>query len=450
MNQFKVLSQYKNLEKIINYIQLNKKEDELLLEYYRNNNNIISKFEKSQNIQSMIFDNSYLKIELFKEDINHYYRNLKKEYLKQNKFSKIGYAEFIQDKENPLNYFMTAESFDCCPNWLIQNIVGIDSDTFQFYNKIVISERVFHGTIKNNDSEEEQKKAENWLEQFLKDNEDSLPIKNMSVSLNDVTKENMKEIFFNCFNGIDKSVMNLHSLNSKESYSCILERLSNEIVNYFPKNVKKNFDPTDYKTPKEKFVYMYNYPNIYLNSLGIDILEKNKLGLFSFKVDSMYKRSLILNNVYLKDLLNIDYTLILKDDDMAGNLYLCSKGKEILKMEMQDYSIPDKLFSFFENEIKDRISHIIGNKKILELEKEIRKHITNKEVNIKIDLKEFTLSKVDELSIPIKVLYKDKVIDILYNDNSRNDINNTINIFVENTSLSEILSKNKMETKNRL
>lgn len=450
MSQFKVLSQYKNLEKIINYIQLNKKEDELLLEYYRNNNNIISKFEKSQNIQSMIFDDSYFKIELFKEDINRHYRNLKKEYLKQNKFSKIGYAEFIQDKENPLNYFMTAESFDCCPNWLIQNIVGIDSDTFQFYNKIIISERVFHGTIKNNDSEEEQKKAENWLEQFLKDNEDSLPIKNISISLNDITKENMQEIFVNCFNGIDKSVMNLHSLNSKESYSCILERLSNEIVNYFPKNVKENFDPTDYKTPKEKFVYMYNYPNIYLNSLGKDILETNKLGLFSFKVDSMYKRSLILNNVYLKDLLNIDYTLILKNDDMTGNLYLCSNGKEILKMEMQDYSIPDKLFSFFENQIKDRINNIIGNKKVLELEKGIRKHITNKEVNIKIDLKEFTLNKVDELSIPIKVLYKDKVLDILYNDNSQNEINKTINIFVENTSLSEILSKNKIKAKNRL
>ena len=202
------------------------------------------------------------------------------------------------------------------------------------------------------------------------------------------------------------------------------------IVNYFLKNVKEYFVPTDYKTPKEKFVYMYNYPNIYLNSLGIDILEKNKLGLFSFKVDSMYKRSLILNNVYLKELLNIDYTLILKNDDMDGNLYLCSNGKEILKMEMQDYSIPTKLFSFFENEIKNKINHLIGSKKVLELEKGIRKHITNKEVNIKIDLKEFTLNKVNELSIPIKVLYNDKVIDVLYNDNSRNDLNNTINIFV--------------------
>lgn len=446
----KIFSQHKNFEKFKNYIELNKKEDQLFLEYYRTHNNIISEYEKSQNTQLMIFDDSFIKVELFKEDINRYYRNLKKEYLKQNKFSKIGYAEFIQDKENPLNYFMTAESFDCCSNWLIQNIVGIDSDTFQFYNKIIISERVPHGTIKNNDSEEEQKKAENWLEQFLKDNEDSLPIKNISISLNDITKENMQEIFVNCFNGIDKSVMNLHSLNSKESYSCILKRLSNEIVNYFPKNVKENFVPTDYKTPKEKFVYMYNYPNIYLNSLGIDILEKNKLGLFSFKVDSMYKRSLILNNVYLKELLNIDYTLILKNDDMDGNLYLCSNGKEILKMEMQDYSIPTKLFSFFENEIKNKINHLIGSKKVLELEKGIRKHITNKEVNIKIDLKEFTLNKVNELSIPIKVLYNDKVIDVLYNDNSRNDLNNTINIFVENTSLSEILSKNKIKAKNRL
>lgn len=446
----KIFSQQKNFEKFKNYIELNKREDQLFLEYYRTHNDIISEYEKSQNTQLMIFDDSFIKVELFKEDINRYYRNLKKEYLKQNKFSKIGYAEFIQDKENPLNYFMTAESFDCCPNWLIQNMVGIDSDTFQFYNKIIISERVPHGTIKNNDSEEEQKKAENWLGQFLKDNEDSLPIKNISISLNDITKENMQEIFVNCFNGIDKSVMNLHSLNSKESYSCILERLSNEIVNYFPKNVKDNFDPTDYKTPKEKFVYMYNYPNIYLNSLGIDILEKNKLGLFSFKVDSMYKRSLILNNVYLKELLNIDYTLILKNDDMDGNLYLCSNGKEILKMEMQDYSIPTKLFSFFENEIKNKINHLIGSKKVLELEKGIRKHITNKEVNIKIDLKEFTLNKVNELSIPIKVLYNDKVIDILYNDNSRNDLNNTINIFVENTSLSEILSKNKIKAKNRL
>ena len=41
-------------------------------------------------------------------------------------------------------------------------------------------------------------------------------------------------------------------------------------------------------------------------------------------------------------------------------------------------------------------------------------------------------------------------LNILYNDNSRNEINNTINIFVENTSLSEILSKNKIKAKNRL
>lgn len=446
----KIFSQNKSLEKFKNYIKLNKKEDQLFLDYFKSNKDIISEYEKSQNAQLMVFDDSFIKIELFKEDINHYYTKIKKEYLKKLKFSKLEYAEFIADKDNPLNYFMIPESLDCCKNWTIQNRIGINPENLEFYNNVMIVERVPYGTERSQDFREEQKKADNWLNQFLKDNEDSFPVKNMSVSLNDITKEKMEEIFLNCFKGIDKTVMNLHSLNSKESYSCILERLSNEIVNYFPKNVKENFVPTDYKTPKEKFVYMYNYPNIYLNSLGIDILEKNKLGLFSFKVDSMYKRSLILNNVYLKELLNIDYTLILKNDDMDGNLYLCSNGKEILKMEMQDYSIPTKLFSFFENEIKNKINHLIGSKKVLELEKGIRKHITNKEVNIKIDLKEFTLNKVNELSIPIKVLYNDKVIDVLYNDNSRNDLNNTINIFVENTSLSEILSKNKIKAKNRL
>lgn len=446
----KIFSQHKNFEKFKNYIQLNKREDQLFLEYFKSNKDILSEYEKSQNVQLMIFDDSFIKIELFKEDINHYYRKIKKEHLKKFKFSKLGYAEFIADKDNPLNYCMISESLDCCKNWTIQNIIGIKSDTLEFYNNVIICERVPHGTERNKDFREEQKKADNWLNQFLKDNEDSFPVKNMSVSLNDITKEKMEEIFLNCFKGINKTTMNFNSITDKESYSCNIERLNNEIANYFPKNVKENFDPTNYKTPKENFVYIYNYPNIYLNSLGIDILEKNKLGLFSFKVDSMYKRSLILNNVYLKDLLNIDYALILKNDEMTGNLYLCSNGKEILKMEMQDYSIPTKLFSFFENEIKNKINHLIGNKKVLELEKGIRRHITNKEVNIKIDLKEFTLNKVNELSIPIKVLYNDKVLDILYNDNSRNDLNNTINIFVENTSLSEILSKNKIKAKNRL
>ena len=49
----KIFSQHKNFEKFKNYIELNKKEDQLFLEYYRTHNNIISEYEKSQNTQLM-------------------------------------------------------------------------------------------------------------------------------------------------------------------------------------------------------------------------------------------------------------------------------------------------------------------------------------------------------------------------------------------------------------
>ena len=446
----KIFSQNKSLEKFKNYIKLNKKEDQLFLDYFKSNKDIISEYEKSQNAQLMVFDDSFIKIELFKEDINHYYTKIKKEYLKKLKFSKLEYAEFIADKDNPLNYFMIPESLDCCKNWTIQNRIGINPENLEFYNNVMIVERVTYGTERSQDFREEQKKADNWLNQFLKDNEDSFPVKNMSVSLNDITKEKMEEIFLNCFKGIDKTTMNFNSITDKESYNCNIERLNNNIVNILPKNIKENFDPTNYKVKKENFVYIYNFPYIYLNSLKDDILKNNTLNLFNFEDKSLYKKSLILNNIYLKTLLQMDYSLILENDDINGNLYLYENGKEILKMGMQDYSIHKKLSSFFENEIKNKINEIVKNNKVLDLEKNIRKHIQNEEVKIKIDWNEFTLNKIDDLLLPIKVLYKGKVLNVLYNDHSRNDINNTINIFVENTSLSEILSKNKLKAKNRL
>ena len=52
---------------------------------------------------------------------------------------------------------------------------------------------------------------------------------------------------------------------------------------------------------------------------------------------------------------------------------------------------------------------IVKNNKVLDLEKNIRKHIQNEEVKIKIDWNEFTLNKIDDLLLPIKVLYKGKV-----------------------------------------
>lgn len=135
----KKLNRDDTIQAIINYIKQRKSNEELLLDYYKNHD-VFEDYQKLYNIQLYKPNKSKNKkhfiIELFKKDLNDILSEMKDAHLKIKNSNIIKNIKFIQDRKNK-KYYLTVLNINCCKNWSIKTMMGIETDTLNFIAVLV-------------------------------------------------------------------------------------------------------------------------------------------------------------------------------------------------------------------------------------------------------------------------------------------------------------------------
>lgn len=451
----KTLNQIETIQAIIDYIKERKSNNELFLDYYKNND-VFDDYEKLYNTRlykpNKNKNKKYFKRELFKKDLNDVLNEMKDTHLKIKNSSIIKNLNFVQDRNNK-KYYITGLNINCCENWSIKTRMGIEIDTLKFYSCVGLFEKtnLFH--YDKFIFEGKQRKADSWFKEFSKYN-DIFYTKNLSISINEITKDKIKEVISNIFIDAEKSV-----IKSKDVILPILKIISSNSRQELMKIMGLS-NYVDFKNSnqilslrEDDLVYIYNNQNLYLKLLKEEFPKINNSSVLTIEEDFIYGLSIKPNNIYLKLLSNINYNIVFKNDFNDGSFYLYRNGEEILNipMEDEDKKNPNKLYSFIESDMISRLEKTINKSALSILEECIKFNIKNKLIDIKVILENVDFTSMDKNSIPIEIVYNNNKMEISYNELEDENINKEINTFVGNQLLLNIVKKNKHKViKNRL
>lgn len=453
----KKLNRDDTIQAIINYIKQRKSNEELLLDYYKNHD-VFEDYQKLYNIQLYKPNKSKNKkhfiIELFKKDLNDILSEMKDAHLKIKNSNIIRNIKFIQDRKNK-KYYLTILNINCCKNWSIKTMMGIETDTFKFYSCVGMSEKKYFAQSDKFIFKGKKKKVENWFKEFSKYN-DKFYTNNFSKSINDITKDKIKEVLSKIFIDAEKSViksedvilpmLKIISSNSKQELMKVMGLLNYEDF----KNSNRILS-----LKEDDLVYIYNTQNSYLKLLKEEFSKINNSNILTVEEDFIYGLYIKPKNVYLKLLSDLSYNIVFKNDFKDGFIYLYQNGKEMLTISIEEQNgngeLAKKLYSFIESDMSNKIEKTINRFAVSILEEGIKTNIKNNLIDVKVILENLDFTSLEDNNIPIEVVYDNKKMKLLYNELNEKEINKKINTFVENQLLLNIVNKNDHKIlKNRL
>lgn len=404
-------------------------------------------------------------IETFKETMENIFNRLKEEYLNKNtnKTNKIYHLTFDKLEDDRIS----ENILNLCNEWKLTISVGIEGDYFK--SEIYVNHsaagpflltnipiEMYDPTKADKELEikyekiisDDERKMNNWLNDFLISN-NSFDTKNIKIHLSQMNKTKMIEIFYNFIKDINKKTANFSEL----FYETLKELKENKQM------VKKFIEcPTlqDYNNFQKRYVkdkniiYSYSSTSVYLNCLKTDILEINK-NIMDIKEESFHKLSINIKNEYIKKIFSPTYFLLFQEDDIKAKVFLYDEEKELLNFSVENYLISETLYSFIHNDIQYKLINEVADNNVLILQEEIKQKLSDKfpDIEIKIVLSELMLEKINENSIPIKVIYNNNMLDLLYSNEERDEINKNIEIFIDKVSISDILNNNIEENKKK-
>lgn len=404
-------------------------------------------------------------IEIFKETMKNIFNSMKEEYLNKNtnKENKMNNLFFEENEEDYKFYIMSKEILTICKDWELKILIGIDGDYFESniyinHNPIYLLTNtkieMYNPTDKESECNyqkiisDDERKMNNWLNNFLISN-NSFDTKNIKIHLSQMNKTKMVEIFYNFIKDINKETANFSEL----FYETLKELKENKQM------VKKFIEcPTlqDYNNFQKRYVkdkniiYSYSSTSVYLNCLKTDILEINN-NIMDIKEESFHKLSINIKNKYIEKIFSPQYFLLFKEDDIKAKVFLYNGEKELLNFSVENYLIAETLYSFIHNDIQYKLINEVTDNNVLILQEEIKQKLSDKfpDIEIKIVLSELMLEKINENSIPIKVIYNNNMLDLLYSNEERDEINKNIEIFIDKVSISGILNNNIEENKKK-
>lgn len=206
---------------------------------------------------------------------------------------------------------------------------------------------------------------------------------------------------------------------------------------------------------EDDLVYVYNTQNLYLKLLKEEFSKINNSNILTIEEDFIYGLYIKPKNVYLKLLSDLSYNIVFKNDFKDGFIYLYQNGKEILTISIEEKNengkIANKLYSFIESDMNNKIGKTINRFAVSILEEGIKTNTKNNLIDVKVILENLDLTSLEDNNIPIEVIYENKKMKLLYNELNEKEINKKINTFVENQLLLNIVNKNDHKIlKNRL
>lgn len=440
---------------IINYIKSHKKEEELYIDFYKNND-VFSAYELLNNnklfpLNETQLQKDILNEELLKNDLSDIFSREKEKYLKFNNSKNI--AELDIDLEDE-NAFYLYKDINLYRNGILKFIIGFNYDENKLFSSVAIEEDFITPCRKYSSLEKkEERNSKQWVDDFLINNKEILT-KNIAIKTDKLTYEKIKTIIKNFIYDYDKKPLQvtdvLQLFNKNEPY---LPQLFNnkELLNY------EGFK-NKYTIRNEKNIFhLYHFPNLYLNCLykdTINYLNKKNNNIFSWKGSTMNMIPIKLNNSNYQQMLKCDYNLFFDGKSLDDNMHLYAGKKIIMSIPVRNRAIlPELLFSLIENDIKSKIKISMKEKNLLEIEHRIKTQLNKPEIEIKVNFQKeddvFAYIKKDV--IPIKIIYKDYNMNSLFNYDNITELKNEIESFIEKISLDEIfVNTNNIKKNNRL
>lgn len=404
-------------------------------------------------------------IETFKETMENIFNRMKEEYLNKNtnKENKMNDLFFEENEEDYKFYIMSKDILNICKDWELKILIGIDGDYFKseismnHYSTYLLTNvpiEMYNPIDKESECNcqkiisDDARKMNNWLNNFLISN-NSFDTKNIKIHLSQMNKTKMIEIFYNFIKDINKETTNFSEL----FYEALKELKENKqmVKKFIESPTLQDYNNFQKRYVKDKnIIYSYSSTSLYLNCLKTDILAINK-NIMDIKEESFHKLSINIKNEYVKKIFSPTYFLLFQEDDIKAKLFLYDEEKELLNFSVENYLISETLYSFIHNDMQYKLINEVTDNNILILQEEIKQKLSDKfpDIEIKIVLSELMLEKINENSIPIKVIYNNNMLDLLYSNEERDEINKNIEIFIDKVSISDILNNNIEENKKK-
>jgi len=453
----KTLTLPETRHEIINYIKSHKKEEELCIDFYKNND-VFSAYELLNNtklfpLNEIQLQNEILNEELLKNDLLDIFSKEKEKYLKFNNSKSI--AELDIDLEDE-NAFYLYKDINLYRNGILKFIVGFNYDENKLFSSVQIEEDYITPCRKYSALEKkEERNSKLWVEDFLIDKKEILT-KNIAIKTNKLTYEKIRTIIKNFIYDYDKTPLKLtdvmHLFNQNEPY---LPQLCNNKALLSYEGFKNK-----YIIRNEKNIFhLYHFPNLYLNCLYKDTInylnkKNNNIFMFSYKGSTMNMIPIKLNNSNYQQMLKCDYNLFFDGKSLDDDMHLYSGKKIIMSIPVRNRGIlPELLFSLIENDIKSKIKTSMKEKNLLEIEHRIKTQLNKPEIEIKVNFpkEDDVFSYIKKDVIPIKIIYQDHDMTSLFNYDNITELKNEIESFIEKTSLDEIfVNTNNIKKNNRL
>ncbi|HCJ8467967.1 TPA: hypothetical protein NV714_001696 [Escherichia coli] len=433
----KILNENESLNsifKIVNYMEINRKKNESLFDYFYKND-VIENYQNIEGVKLTINDKIFFNQELIKEVFCYFFDDMKIKYSNLNPKSKIFNLECFDHEE--YRYYDKEISF--FNNMTIIIRLGFDAKTMEFDSSINIDyfKNEYSNQYKNDYLQAmEEKNGKLWFKKYII-NKNIFMTKDLKIHVNKLVE--VKEMINKFFIDYDKKLLN----------PLQLIKLNYNIDDIVTSNSKINYNNVKLLIEKNKYDIIYSYSNIYLSLLSEKI--NKKCSILETNTNSLNILTVSIKNIYLKNLLDINYDIYFNNnnENKSSKIYLYSKDLLIFTLESKNGNVfPDFLSSFIECAVKNKIKEKKGKIAIIKLQNKIKDSINNKSIDIKINLDKLILN---ENSILIKIIFNNQEIDIEYNENKITDINKVIDSFVEDKTLSNIFnSKNNENKKKRL